>query len=55
MAVAIIRKFEDSGGELAPEIRAQLVFAFSRDKVRFCRGSDGAKRQMVGVQLLGQW
>lgn len=57
VAKSIIDKFESGTHDPAPPIRMQLVFAFSRNRVRFCRGDINgghAKRCMVGVQLLGR-
>lgn len=50
--LSAVVSFERGVRDPDPAARLQIVFAFSRAKVKFCRGTE-TKRREYGVQFLG--
>jgi hypothetical protein len=55
LPLATVLRFERYHAELSAPERLQLVFAFSRQKIRFCRGREPEGRTRFGVQYLRYW
>lgn len=56
VSLSTVKRFEADVCEPAPTTRLQILFAFSRARIRFCRTGreqDPDHRRMIGVQLLG--
>jgi DNA-binding XRE family transcriptional regulator len=54
VGVSTVADFERARRDPILPVRLQIVFAFTRARVRFCRGTgNGKARRMTGVQLLG--
>lgn len=52
VGISTVADFERDRRDTELHIRMQIVLAFSRAKIRFCRGTNHGKRTYVGVQLL---
>lgn len=50
-----VADFERGTRDTELHIRMQIVFAFARAKILFCRGKNDKKRTYVGVRLLTKY